>query len=45
LRRCQLREQRQDQRILLGMAQLAEVGARCHPAFRIDSPVIVSTVI
>src|SRR5205807_5214761 len=26
------------------MAQLAEVGARCHPAFRIDSPVTVSSV-
>ena len=25
------------------MAQLAEVGARCHPAFRIDSPVTVSS--
>jgi hypothetical protein len=45
LRRCQLLEQRQDQRILLGMAQRTEVGARRHPAFRIDSPVIVSTVI
>ena len=35
--------QRPDQRILFGVAQMTEVGERRHPAFRIESAVIVST--
>ena len=44
LRRCKFRGQRQDQRVLLGVRQLAEVGRQDHPAFRIDSIVIVSRI-
>ena len=45
LRRRKLGHQRQDQRVLVGMAQLAEVGRWGHPAFRIESPVIASRTI
>ena len=45
LRRRKLRDQRQDQRILLGVAQLAQVWGRYHPAFRIDSTETVSRII
>jgi len=38
-----LREQRQDQRVFLGMAQSGKVGRYDHPVVRIDSPVTVSS--
>ena len=41
-RRVQPHGQRCDQRVLLGVAQAGEVGGRGHPAFRIDSAVVVS---
>ena len=43
-RRVQPHGQRCDQRVLLGVAQAGEVGGRGHPAFRIDSAVVVSRV-
>ena len=41
----ELSEQRQDQRILLRVGQLGEVGARDHPVLRPDSSVTVSSVV
>src|ERR1700692_2038600 len=43
--RAKLHTQRQDQRILLGVAQLAEVSGRDHPPFRIEAPATVSSII
>ena len=45
LRRRKLRDQRQDQRVLPGVAQLAQVWGRNHLAFRIDSTETVSRII
>jgi len=45
VRRSKLRQQRQDQRILLSMAQPGEIRWFEHPAVRIDSDVIVSSSI
>jgi hypothetical protein len=44
VRRGKLRGQRQDQRVLLGVAQLAEVGRKGHPVFSVDSAIIVSRI-
>ena len=45
LGRCQLPKQRQDQRVLPGVAQFGKVGRYDHPVVRIDSPVTVSNEI
>ena len=37
------RQQRKDQRVLLGNGQLGEVDIRCHPDVEFESPVIAST--
>jgi hypothetical protein len=44
VRRGKSGQQRQDQRILLSMAQPGEIGWLDHPAVRIDSTVTVSSV-
>lgn len=45
LRGGTLGNQRQNQRVMVGMAQLAEGGRRDHPAFKIESPVTASNAI
>jgi hypothetical protein len=38
----QLPEEREDQRVFLGVAQVGQVGGRDHPAVSVEAPVITS---